>query len=162
MDLDSNNAAPPASAKVANPILAHGPVMPTVVPISVSLGEKPEKFNGHNINRWQHKMLFYLTSLNLTRFLTGEALKLKEDMRDIQVIGVVDAWKHSEFMCRNYVMNALIDSLYNVYSNKKTPKELWESPDRKYKTEDAGAKKFVVGCFLDCKMVDSKTVVSQV
>ena len=34
-------------------------------------------------------------------------------------------------------MNALTDSLYNVYIDKKTAKELWESLDRKYKTEDA-------------------------
>ena len=59
-------------------------------------------------------------------------------------------------------MNVLVDSLCNVYSNKKTTKKLWESLDRKYKTEDAGAKKFFMGRFLDYKMVDSKTVVSQV
>ena len=49
-----------------------------------------------------------------------------------------------------------------MYSNKKTAKELWESLDRKNKTEDVGAKKFVASRFLDYKMVDSKTVVSQV
>ena len=59
-------------------------------------------------------------------------------------------------------MNDLTDSLYNVYSNKKTTKELWESVDRKYKTEDVRAKKFDVGCFLNYKMEDSKTVVNQV
>ena len=57
-------------------------------------------------------------------------------------------------------MNALTDSLYNVYTDKKTTKELWESLDRKYKTENAGAKKIFMGQFLDYKMVDSKTVVS--
>ncbi|KAK3037495.1 hypothetical protein RJ639_031989 [Escallonia herrerae] len=41
-------------------------------------------------------------------------------------------------------------------------KALWESLERKYKTEDTGSKKFVVGKFLDFKMVDSKTVISQV
>ena len=61
----------------------------------------------------------------------------------------MDAWKHSDFLFKNYVMNALIDSLYNVYSNKKAAKELWESLDWKYKTEDVGAKKFIVGHFLD-------------
>ena len=74
-------------------------------------------------------MLFYLTTLNLARFLIEEAPKLKEDERDIQVISAVDAWKHSDFLCRNYVMNALTDSLYNVYTDKKTVKELWESLD---------------------------------
>ncbi|KAK3020415.1 hypothetical protein RJ639_045720 [Escallonia herrerae] len=41
-------------------------------------------------------------------------------------------------------------------------KALWESLERKYKTEDAGSKKFVVGKFLDFKMVTSKTEISQV
>ena len=107
-------------------------------------------------------MLFYLTTLNLARFLTEDASKLREDELDIQVISVVDAWKHSDILCRNYVMNGLADFLYNVYSNKKTTTELWASLDRKYKTKDVGAKKFIVDRFLDYKMVDSKTVISQV
>ena len=45
------------------------------------------------------------------RFLTEDAPKLKEDEHDIQVISVVDAWKHSDFLWQNYVMNALTDSL---------------------------------------------------
>ena len=59
-------------------------------------------------------------------------------------------------------MNGLTDSLYNIYTDKKTTKELLESLDRIYKTEDAGAKKFVVDRFLDFKMMDSKPVASQV
>lgn len=34
--------------------------------------------------------------------------------------------------------------------------------EKKYKTEDAGVKKFVVGKFLDFKMVDTKSGMSQV
>ncbi|WKA01333.1 hypothetical protein VitviT2T_019618 [Vitis vinifera] len=162
MTTESDNVVVTELAPVATPTVAQVPAMPTAVPISVSPGEKPEKFSGLNFKRWQQKMLFYLTTLNLARFLTEDAPKLKEDEHDIQIISAIDAWKHSDFLCRNYVMNGLTDSLYNVYSDKKTAKELWESLDRKYKTEDAGAKKFVVGRFLDYKMVDSKTVVSQV
>ena len=75
---------------------------------------------------------------------------------------MVDAWKHSDFLCKNYILNGLDNTLYNVYSLIKTTKELWESLDRKYKTEDAGMKKLVVGIFLDYKIVDSKTIISQV
>lgn len=134
------------------------------VPVNVPVnhGEKPEKFNGLNFKRWQQKMLFYLTTLNLARFLTESAPKLLEGEVDVQAISAVNAWKHLDFLCRNYIMNSLTDSLYNVYSTMKTAKELWESLDRKYKTEDAGAKKFIVGRFLDYKMVDSKTIISQV
>ncbi|KAL5543446.1 hypothetical protein UlMin_007230 [Ulmus minor] len=140
------------------------PVVSPAVPVSIPVnhGEKPEKFSGLNFKRWQQKMLFYLTTLNLARFLTENAHVLKDDVQDIQVVSAVDAWKHSDFLCRNYVMNGLTDSLYNVYSDKKTAKDLWDYLDTKYKSEDAGSKKFVVGRFLDYKMVDFKTVISQV
>ena len=124
MASESDNVVVTEFAQVAPPAVARVPAMPTAVPISVSPGEKPEKFIGLNFKRWQQKMLFYLTTLNLARFLTEDAPKLKEDEHDIQVISVVDAWKHSDFLCRNYVMNGLADSLYNVYSDKKTAKEL--------------------------------------
>ena len=64
-------------------------------------------------------MLFYLM-----RFLTEEAPKLSEGETDMQVVNVVDAWKHSDFLYKNYVMNGLHDSLYNVYCAIKTTKEL--------------------------------------
>ena len=85
--------------------------------------ENSEKFNGLNFKIWQQKM-FYLTTLNFVKFLTEDAPKLKGDEHDIQVISVVEAWKHYDFLYRNYVMNTLIDSLYNVYSDKKSAKEL--------------------------------------
>ena len=40
-------------------------------------------------------------------------------------------------------------------------KKLWTSLDKKYMTEDVGTKKFIMGRFFDFKMVDSKTVISQ-
>ncbi|KAL5559487.1 hypothetical protein UlMin_035698 [Ulmus minor] len=73
----------------------------------------------------------------------GEKPEKFNDEHDIQAVSAVDAWKHSDFLCQNYVLNGLTDSLYNVYSDKKTAKELWESLDRKYKSEDAGSKIFV-------------------
>ncbi|KAK2998790.1 hypothetical protein RJ639_024590, partial [Escallonia herrerae] len=128
---------------------------------SVGLGERPEKFNGKDFKRWQQKMLFYLTTLNLARFLQEDAPDLGENP-DRQTVAAVDAWKHSDFLCKNYILNGLDNALYNVYSPMVNAKALWESLERKYKTEDAGSKKFVVGKFLDFKMVDSKTVISQV
>ncbi|GKA14044.1 hypothetical protein Tco_0693690, partial [Tanacetum coccineum] len=53
----------------------------------------------------------------------------------------VEAWKHSDFLCHNYVLNGLVDSLYDVYCKTTIAKELWKSLERKYKTEDAGIKK---------------------
>lgn len=52
--------------------------------------------------------------------------------------------------------------LYNVYCIKKITKSLCKSLNRKYKTEDSEAKKFIVGKFLNYKMVDSRTMINQV
>ncbi|KAK3006347.1 hypothetical protein RJ639_017496 [Escallonia herrerae] len=128
---------------------------------SVGHGERPKKFNGKDFKRWQQKMLFYLTTLNLARFLQEDAPDLGENP-DRQTVAAVDAWKHSDFLCKNYILNGLDNALYNIYSPMVNAKALWESLERKYKTEDAGSKKFVVGKFLDFKIVDSKTVISQV
>ena len=107
-------------------------------------------------------MLFYLTTLNLARFLQQDAPALKENETDREVVVSVEAWKHDDFLCHSYLLDGLDKTLYNVYCAFNTARELWESLDKKYKTEDAGLKKFVVGKLLDYKILDSKTVISQV
>ena len=64
---------------------------PVMAPMTVSHGEKPEKFNGTEFKRWQQKMLFYLTTLNLARFLQEDALAFKENETNWQVVAVVEA-----------------------------------------------------------------------
>ena len=78
-------------------------------------------------------MLFYLTALNLARFLNEDGPKLDVGETNKEKLAAVDAWNHSDFLCRNYVLNGLENTLYNVYSSLKTAKELWDSLDKKYK-----------------------------
>jgi hypothetical protein len=67
-------------------------------------------------------------------------------------------------MLKNYIFNGLDNTIYNVYSSIKSTKALREALDKKkkYKDEDVGMKKFIVIKFLDLKMIDSRTVMSQV
>ena len=67
------------------------PPTPVMAPMTVSHGEKPKKFNGIEFKRWQQKMLFYLTTLNLTHFLKEDAPALKENETDKQVVATVEA-----------------------------------------------------------------------
>ncbi|XP_060667269.1 uncharacterized protein LOC132799455 [Ziziphus jujuba] len=129
-------------------------------PLTASHAERPEKFDGANFKRWQQKMLFYLTTLGLARFLTEDAPPSSEES-DKETLMAVDVWNNSDYLCRNYVLNGLSDSLYRVYCSAKSVKELWETLDRKYKTENAGSGKFVVCRFLDYMMVDTKPLMSQ-
>ena len=87
-------------------------------------GEKPEKFNGTDFKRWQQNMLFCLTTLNLARFLNEDGPKLDVVETNKEKVAAVDAWKHSDFLCCNYVLNGLDNTLYNFYSPLKTAKEL--------------------------------------
>ena len=97
-------------------------------------GEKPEKFNGTHFKRWQQKMLFYLTTLNLVRFLNEDVPKLDIGETDKEKLAAMDASNDFDFLCCNYVLNGLENTLYNVYSPLKMAKELWDSLDKKYKT----------------------------
>ena len=58
------------------------PPMPVMVLMTVSHGEKSKNFNGTEFKRWQQKMLFYLTTFNLARFLQEDAPALKENETD--------------------------------------------------------------------------------
>nr|GEW02643.1 retrotransposon protein, putative, Ty1-copia subclass [Tanacetum cinerariifolium] len=59
------------------------PVNVTVAPVTKTVAnraEKPEKFNGQNFKRWQQKMFFYLTTLNLARFLKENAPQIRKNL----------------------------------------------------------------------------------
>ena len=45
---------------------------------------------------------------------------------------------------------------------RSTAREIWESLENKYKTEVACSKRFVVGKFLNFRIVDSKPILKQV
>ncbi|XP_075080166.1 uncharacterized protein LOC142165529 [Nicotiana tabacum] len=107
-------------------------------------------------------MFFYLTTLSLQCFINDDIPVLGEETPENERFVVTEAWKHSDFLCKNYILSCLEDYLYNVYSIMKTSRELWNALEKKYKTEDAGLKKFVTAKFLDFKMVDGKSVITQV
>ncbi|XP_039014743.1 uncharacterized protein LOC120144851 [Hibiscus syriacus] len=130
---------------------------------------KAKKFFGENFKMWQQKMLFYLTTMNLSKFLKEDPSVFKEgegegegEVDNIIAFNIVNAWKHIDYICRNIILNSLSDSLYLLYVGYETTKRLCKALDHKYKVEDVGVKKFLVAKFLNFTMVASKPVVKQV
>ncbi|CAM8940269.1 unnamed protein product [Rhodiola kirilowii] len=74
-------------------------------------------------------MHFYLTQLGFARYLTENAPRVTENESDHPVLMSYNAWRDSEYLCWNYVLNILNDVLYKVYCTKSSAKELWESLD---------------------------------
>ena len=61
--------------------------------------------------------------LKFGRFLQEDAPTLKENETDKQVVVIVEAWKPADFLCRNYILNGLDNTLYNVYCAFNTARD---------------------------------------
>ncbi|GKE01372.1 zinc finger, CCHC-type containing protein, partial [Tanacetum coccineum] len=70
-------------------------------------------------------------------------------------------WENNDYICRGHILNGMFDSLFDIYHNIESAKELWDSLEFKYLAEDASSKKFLVSNFNNYKMVDSRPVMEQ-
>ncbi|KAL8552799.1 hypothetical protein ACS0TY_001471 [Phlomoides rotata] len=68
--------------------------------------EKFEKFSGvgSSFKRWQQKMLFYLTTLHLARFLWEDQPVVDESDNDTAKRVAYDQWGQGDFLCQNNVL----------------------------------------------------------
>ncbi|XP_047253780.1 uncharacterized protein LOC124887898 [Capsicum annuum] len=82
----------------------------TSAPQAMAPAEKPEKFTG----------------IDFKRFTSEEAPELPEETSDQEQFFVMETWKHSDLLCRNYILSGLQDNLYNVYSGMKMSKRVVE------------------------------------
>ncbi|XP_042035004.1 putative receptor-like protein kinase At3g47110 [Salvia splendens] len=107
--------------------------------------EKPPKFGSSDFKRWHQKMLFYLTTLGAMNFLTEDEPPAPSDQEtNIEVMAHYDSWRREDYLFVN------------------TSRQVWENLERKYRSDNAGNKKFVIAKFLDYKMVDTRPVIEQV
>nr|KAJ0220107.1 hypothetical protein LSAT_V11C200064520 [Lactuca sativa] len=70
-------------------------------------------------------------------------------------------WENDDYICRGHILNGMSDSLFDIYQNFESAKELWDSLESKYMAEDASSKKFLVSNFMGYKMIDSRPVMEQ-
>ncbi|GJW27908.1 zinc finger, CCHC-type containing protein [Tanacetum coccineum] len=131
----------------------------TVKDMTTNFG-KLDKFEGHDFRRWQKKMHFLLTTLKVVYVLTTPMPKLVEDAI-VEAIRIRAKWENDDYICRGNILNSMSDSLFDVYTNVESAKELWDSLESKYMAEDASSKKFLVSNFNNYKMVDSRPVMEQ-
>jgi asparagine synthetase A len=123
-------------------------------------GKELEKFNGLNFKRWQQKMLFYLTILNLVNFLSKKALKLSDNEFDFVVIITMDTWNYNNVVSKKYILNRLDNTLDDVYGLIKNVKIVWEALDKSILLKMLVWKKFIVSKFLNFQKVDLNTIIS--
>nr|GEU36320.1 zinc finger, CCHC-type [Tanacetum cinerariifolium] len=113
----------------------------TVKEMTMNFG-KLDKFEGHDFRRWQKKMHFLLTTLKVVYVLTTPMPKLLEDAT-VDAIRIRVKWENDDYICRGHILNGMSDSLFDVYTNVESAKELWDSLESKYMVEDSSSKKLL-------------------
>nr|GEW50920.1 zinc finger, CCHC-type [Tanacetum cinerariifolium] len=82
-----------------------------------------------------------LTTLNVVYVLTTPITILVEDAT-VEAIRIRKKWKNDDYICRGRILNGMLDSLFDVYTNVESAKELWDSLESKYMAEDSSSNKF--------------------
>ncbi|GJT33302.1 hypothetical protein Tco_0923721, partial [Tanacetum coccineum] len=101
-----------------------------------------DKFERHDFRRWQKKMHFLLMTLKVVYVLTTPMSELVEDAT-VEAIRIRAKWENEDYICRGQILNCMSDSLFDVYTNVESDKELWDSLEYKYMAEDSSSKKFL-------------------
>ena len=121
---------------------------------------KLEKFEGVDFRRWQQKMHFYLTTLNVVYVLSTP----KPQERDEETAEEVRQrlkWEKDDYICLGHILNGMSDALFDVYQSVGSASELWTQLETKYINEDASSKKFLVSNFMNYKMSDSRPIMEK-
>ncbi|KAL8095795.1 hypothetical protein AgCh_036967 [Apium graveolens] len=103
---------------------------------------KLDKFEGHDFRRWQKKMHFLLTTLKVVYVLSTPMQEMIEE-ETVEQTRRRCKWENDDYICRGHILNGMSDSLFDIYQNVESAKELWDSLESKYMAEDASSKKFL-------------------
>nr|GEU52124.1 zinc finger, CCHC-type [Tanacetum cinerariifolium] len=122
---------------------------------------KLEKFKGVDFKRWQKNMHFLLSSLSVVYVLTTPMPENGGDNPNMKQVGKRAKWDNDDYFCRGLILNGMSDSLFDIYKNVETSKELWDTLEAKYMDEDASSEKFLVSIFTNYKMTNSRPVLEQ-
>ncbi|GKB45102.1 zinc finger, CCHC-type containing protein [Tanacetum coccineum] len=105
-------------------------------------------------------MHFLLSNMSVVYVLTTPILEDGENAI-MEQIKRRNKWENDDYVCRGLILNGMFDSLFDIYQNVESSKELWDSLEAKYMAGDASSKKFLVSNFINYKMTDSRPVMEQ-
>ncbi|KAK3036301.1 hypothetical protein RJ639_031273 [Escallonia herrerae] len=122
-----------------------------------------ERFDGGDFVRWQKKMHFLLVTVKVYYVIVNpRPLKPGEnEEKSVAKSRERLRWDQDDEICRGHILNGMSNTLFDAYHTVKTAKELWNQLERRYITEDATSKRFIVSKFFYYKMVDGRSVMEQ-
>nr|GEW15840.1 zinc finger, CCHC-type [Tanacetum cinerariifolium] len=122
---------------------------------------KLEKFKGVDFKRWQKKMHFMLSSMSVMYVLTTPMPKDGGENPTVEQVRNRAKWDNDNYVCKGLILNGMSDSLFDIYQNVETSKELWDTLEARYIADDASSKKFLISNFTNYEMTDLRPVLEQ-
>ena len=124
---------------------------------------KLDCFDGTNFSRWKDKMKFLLTALKLFYVLDPNLMPFPttSDEETDEIKAQRKKREEDELICRWHILNTLSDRLYDLYTSMKSPMEIWNALEAKYKTKKVGTNKFIIQKYFDYKMLNNISVLDQ-
>ncbi|KAK3001930.1 hypothetical protein RJ639_021283 [Escallonia herrerae] len=122
-----------------------------------------ERFDGGDFVRWQRKMHFLLVTVKVYYVIVNPRPPEPGENEEESVAKTRERlrWDQDDEICRGHILNVMSNTLFDAYHTVKTAKELWNQLERRYITEDATSKRFIVSKFFDYKMVDGRSDMEQ-
>ncbi|KAK3036533.1 hypothetical protein RJ639_030974 [Escallonia herrerae] len=122
-----------------------------------------ERFDVGDFVRWQRKMHFLLVTVKVYYVIVNPRPPEPGENEEESIAKTRERlrWDQDDEICRGHILNGMSNTLFDAYHTVKTAKELWNQLERRYITEDATSKRFIVSKFFDYKMVDGRSVMEQ-
>ena len=124
---------------------------------------KLDCFDGTNFSRWKDKMKFLLTALKLFYVLDPNLMPFPttSDEETDEIKAQRKKREEDELICRWHILNTLSNRLYDLYTSMKSPMEIWNALEAKYKTKKVGTNEFIIQKYFDYKMLNNISILDQ-
>nr|GEV29428.1 zinc finger, CCHC-type [Tanacetum cinerariifolium] len=90
---------------------------------------------------WKKKMHFFLSSMSVVYVLTTPMPEDGGDNLTMEQVRKRAKWDNDDYVCRGLILNGMSNSLFDIYQNVETSKELWDTLEAKYMAEDASSER---------------------
>ncbi|GJW80868.1 zinc finger, CCHC-type containing protein [Tanacetum coccineum] len=107
------------------------------------------------------KMHFLLSNKSVVYVLTTPMPEDGGDNPTVEQFRKRAKWDNDDYIYKGLILNCMSNSLFDIYQNVETSKELYDTLEAKYMAEDASSKKFLVSNFTNYKMTNSRLVLEQ-
>ena len=101
---------------------------------------KLDCFDGTNFSWWKYKMKFLLIALKIFYVLNPNLMSFPttSDEDSDEIKAQRKKWEEDKLICRGHILNTLSDWLNDLYTSMKSPKEIWNTLEAKFKIEKIG------------------------